>query len=206
MDPADNGFAPHYIIAGSTSSGKSNFIRFLILQLLRSHSPDDLRLFLVDPKVVTFNIFKDLPHLYAPVVSDAKKFSIVLNGIIEEVENRYRLFAENGVDNIRTLKQKNPEVAKQMPYIIVIVDEFADIVDSQRWDVKESIVMALKRLGQKARAAGIHMMLITQRATSTNIDGEIKANMPGRIAFRVASDGDSQIIIDDNVAAGVENP
>ncbi len=208
VQKGDYGFAPHYIIAGATSSGKSNFIKFVILQLLRSNSPDDLRFFLVDPKVVTFSIFNKLPHLYAPVVSDATKFKVVLDGIVEEVEKRYKILAEHNVENISQLKGKFKKQGGEhaMPHILVIVDEFADIIDSQNWKIREDIILALKRLGQKARAAGVHLILITQRATTTNIDGEVKANMPGRIAFKVASEWDSQIVIEDSCAADVENP
>jgi len=202
----DYGFAPHYIVAGATGSGKSVFIKFFILQLLRSNMPEDLRLFLVDPKVVSFNIFKNIPHLYAPIISDAKKFKLVLEWIVQEVERRYKILAKYGVENNIDLKKKYPDVWKDMPYIMVIVDEFADVVDSQDRKTKEEIIMLIKRLGQKARAAGVHLILITQRATSTNIDSEIKANMAWRIAFRVASEWDSHILIEESVAADIESP
>jgi len=203
----DYGFSPHYIIAWSTASGKSNFIKFFILQIIRSNTPNDVRFFLVDPKIVTFNIFRTMPHLYAPIVSVATKFKTVLDGIIQEVERRYKILAENNVENIIQLKKKNLTDIKSIPNIIVIVDEFADIVDSQdSRNIKEQITLSLKRLGQKARAAGVHLILITQRATSANIDWEIKANMSGRIAFKVATEWDSQLIIEDPQASQIVNP
>ena len=205
MQSIDPGFTPHLIIGGATASGKSNFIKFFITSLLRSHAPDSLRLFLVDPKVVSFSIFKNSPHLYAPIVSDAQKFKTVLSGIIDEVERRYSILAKYGVENIPQLAKKHPQAMKDLPHILVIVDEFADIIDAHTWKIREDINLMLKRLGQKARAAGVHLVLITQRATATNIDGEIKANLSGRIAFRVASEGDSQVLISDGIAAHIEH-
>ena len=202
----DPGFTPHLLIAGATASGKSSFIKFVIMQLLRSHSPETLRFFMVDPKVVTFRIFNKLPHLYAPIVSEADKFQVILGGIVEEVEKRYKILAEAEVENLYQLQTKYPEKAKLMPRILVIVDEFADIIDSHSWNVREQIVLTLKKLGQKARAAGVHLILITQRATSANIDSEVKANISGRISFKVASESDSQVIIEDPSAADLKNP
>ena len=202
----EQSFTPHLLVAGATASGKSNFIKFLILQFIRTHTPDDLRLLIVDPKVVTFRMFKHVPHLYAPIISDTKKFQTILLGIVSEVENRYRILEEYDAENIVDLAKKAPEVAKKMPKILVIVDEFADIIDSHSWNIKEDIILTLKRLGQKARAAGVHLILITQRATSANIDSEIKANISGRISFRVASEGDSQVVIENPDAAHVEKP
>lgn len=203
VEEQDYWFAPHYIIAGSTASWKSNFIKWVITQLLRSYSPNEVRFFLVDPKVVTFQVFSQMPHLYAPVLWDAKKIVTVLQWIVEEVEKRYALFAKHRVENIIERKKLNNNLL--LPHIFVIIDEFADIIDSQKNHViKDSVIMLLKRLWQKARAAWVHVLLITQRATWANIDGEIKANMSGRIAFRVANSGDSQIILDDECASTIK--
>ncbi len=200
----DYWFCPHYLIAWATWSGKSTFIKYLIAQLLRTHTPDTLRLFLVDPKVVSFNVFKNLPHLYAPIVSDTQKISSVLEWLITEVNKRYDILAEYGVESIVELKGLHPEIV--MPHILVIIDEFADIIDSHEWKVKQSINLCLKKLWQKARAAWVHMMLMTQRATSANIDGEIKANFSWRVSFRVASEWDSHTIIGEWIAADIERP
>jgi DNA segregation ATPase FtsK/SpoIIIE-like protein len=201
----DPGITPHLLIAGSTGSGKSCFIKYLIMQLLRGHTPDTLRLFLVDPKYVGFSIFKKTPFLYAPIISDAEKFKLVLEGIREEVEKRYKLLAKYDAENIDHLEKLAPEEAKNLPKIIVIIDEFADIIDSHSWKVKEEINLLLKRLGQKARASGVHLILITQKATSTNIDSEIKTNLSGRISFKVASENDSYVILNREDAYFIEN-
>lgn len=200
----DPGYTPHVLIAGATGSGKSCFIRYLILQFLRGHTPDSLRLFLVDPKIVSFSIFKKIPYLYAPIVSDAKKFQMVLNGILEEVDQRYEILAKHNVEHLSFLEKVAPEEAKKIPRLLLIIDEFADIFDKHDFKTQEQISLFLKRLGQKSRAAGVHIILITQRATSANINSEIKANISGRIAFKVASEGDSEIIIESPDAANIE--
>ena len=202
----DAGHTPHIMISGITGSGKSNFIKFLLINLLRGHTPNSLRLFLVDPKVVTFSPFKKSPFLYAPIVSKADKFKLVLDGIINEVEKRYKLLAEYGCENISGLEKSAPKIAQNLPRILVVIDEFADIIDSQNWKRRDSINLILKRLGQKARAAGVHLILITQRATSQNIDAEIKANINGRIVFKVSSEADSMIMINEPIAEQIENP
>lgn len=206
VQDGDPNFTPHLLIAGATASGKSNFIKFLIAQLLQSHGPDSLRFFMVDPKVVTFKSFSKLPHLYAPIISEADKFQVILAGIVEEVERRYKILAENDVENIYEMLSKHPDKVKDMPRILVIVDEFADIIDSHNWNIREQIVLTLKKLGQKARAAGVHLVLITQRATSQNIDSEVKANISGRISFKVSSEGDSQVIIESPLGADLKHP
>jgi len=213
---ADLADMPHLLIAGATGSGKSVCMNSLLAGLLLSRSPDELRLMLVDPKIVEFSVYNDLPHLVVPVITDPKKVSLGLRWAINEMEKRYKLFAKVGVRNIKayntreiaeqpdlfdgTLPAKEEEDAppKKLPYIVIIIDELADLMMVAQADVENSIA----RIAQLARAVGIHMVIATQRPSVNVITGTIKANFPARIAFQVAQRVDSRTILD---GQGAEN-
>ncbi len=195
---------PHLLIAGSTGSGKSVCINTLIMSILYKANPDDVKLIMIDPKVVELSVYNGIPHLLIPVVTDPKKAAGALNWAVVEMTKRYQLFAEY---NVRDLKGYNKKVEsieeiedenkpQKMPQIVVIVDELADLMMVAPGDVEDSIC----RLAQLARAAGIHLIIATQRPSVNVITGLIKANMPSRIAFAVSSGVDSRTIIDMNGA------
>lgn len=198
---------PHVLIAGATGSGKSVCMNSLLAGLLMSRTPDQLRLILVDPKIVEFTAYRDLPHLVVPVITDPKKVGLGLRWAITEMENRYKLFAKCGVRNIKSFN--NREIAKQgdlfggdddeqesvpetLPYIVVVIDELADLMMVAQAEIENYIA----RLAQLSRAVGIHMILATQRPSVNVITGTIKANFPARIAFQVAQKTDSRTILD----------
>jgi DNA segregation ATPase FtsK/SpoIIIE, S-DNA-T family len=198
---------PHLLIAGSTGTGKSVFINSLLMSILYKASPDDVKLVLVDPKRLELNLYENIPHLIAPVVTDPKIASNVLRNATREMENRLKLLAQRGVRNIdqynRTFKKDqslslfdNLEETehKPLPYLIIVIDELADLMMVDTNNVEESIT----RLAQMARAVGIHLILATQRPSVDVITGLIKANFPARISFRVASKVDSRTILDSN--------
>jgi S-DNA-T family DNA segregation ATPase FtsK/SpoIIIE len=198
---------PHLLIAGSTGTGKSVFINSLMMSILYKASPDDVKLVLVDPKRLELNLYDNIPHLIAPVVTDPKVASNVLRNATKEMENRLKLLAQRGVRNIdqynRTFKKEqslslfdNVEegVHKPLPYLVIVIDELADLMMVDTNNVEESIT----RLAQMARAVGIHLILATQRPSVDVITGLIKANFPARISFRVASKVDSRTILDSN--------
>ena len=190
---------PHLLVAGATGSGKSVAINVMITSLLLQFSPNDLKMILVDPKMVEFTSYRDIPHLIAPIVTDSKKASSVLHRGVEEMENRYKEMSKEYVRNIDELNEKYKSQGKtKMPYLIIIIDELADLMVVAKKDVEESIM----RLTQKARAAGIHLILATQKPSTEVITGVIKANIPSRIAFTVTSGYDSKTIIDQ---VGAEN-
>lgn len=185
---------PHLLIAGSTGSGKSVCVNAIITSFLYKSSPEDVKLILIDPKVVELAEYNGIPHLMMPVVTEPKKAAGALGGAVAEMEKRYRLFAENSVRDIRTfnrLCETNPELEK-MPFIAVIIDELADLMMVSGKEVEDYIC----RLAQKARAAGIHLIVATQRPSVDVITGLIKANIPARIAFAVSSQIDSRTILD----------
>ena len=191
---ADLAKMPHLLVAGATGSGKSVCINGIILSLLFRASPEDVRLILVDPKVVELTNYNGIPHLLTPVVTEAKKAAAALHWAVQEMERRYALFADCGVREIiryRAEAEKCPEKEK-MPYVVVIIDELADLMMAAPVDVEDAIC----RLAQKARAAGIHLVLATQRPSVDVITGLIKANIPSRIAFSVSSQIDSRTILD----------
>ena len=192
---------PHLLIAGATGAGKTVCINTIIASLLFHSSPEDLRFIMVDPKIVEMQCFNNLPHMLIPVVTDPKKVPNALKWLIAEMENRYQLFAKVGVRNIANyneklpyLKKTYPEDAdiKKIPYIICIIDELADLMMVAPGDIETCIA----RLAQLARAAGIHLILATQRPSVNVITGIIKANLPCRIAFKVSSKVDSRTILD----------
>jgi S-DNA-T family DNA segregation ATPase FtsK/SpoIIIE len=198
---------PHLLIAGSTGTGKSVFINSLLMSILYKASPDEIKLVLVDPKRLELNLYDNIPHLIAPVVTDPKIASNVLRNATREMENRLKLLAQRGVRNIdqynRTFKKEqslslfdNLEETehKPLPYLVIVIDELADLMMVDTNNVEESIT----RLAQMARAVGIHLILATQRPSVDVITGLIKANFPARISFRVASKVDSRTILDSN--------
>ncbi|MEN1761516.1 DNA translocase FtsK [Anoxynatronum sibiricum] len=182
--------APHLLIAGATGSGKSVCINTLILSILYSAHPDEVKLLLIDPKVVELNRYNGIPHLMAPVVSDPKKATAALKWAVKEMEGRYQAFAEKGVRDIAGYNNKTPE--DPMYWMVIIIDELADLMMVAAREVEDSIC----RLAQMARAAGIHLVIATQRPSVDVITGLIKANIPSRIAFSVASQIDSRTILD----------
>ncbi len=198
---------PHLLIAGSTGTGKSVFINSLMMSILYKASPDDVKMVLVDPKRLELNLYENIPHLIAPVVTDPKIASNVLRNATREMENRLKLLAQRGVRNIdqynRTF-QKQQSLSlfdnvkesehKPLPYLVIVIDELADLMMVDTNNVEESIT----RLAQMARAVGIHLILATQRPSVDVITGLIKANFPARISFRVASKVDSRTILDSN--------
>ncbi len=213
---------PHLLIGGSTGSGKSVGVNAMLASMLYTRTPDELRLIMVDPKIVEFELYKDIPHLLHPVVTEVKLANAALKWAVEEMERRYRLMKRWGTRNMRGLNERieeelrdwNPKKARllapqgwseedgpipmpeKLPYIVIVIDELADLMKQVGKEVEESIV----RLAQKARAAGIHLIVATQRPSTDVITGLIKANFPSRIAFQVRSRTDSRIILDANGA------
>lgn len=183
---------PHLLIAGTTGSGKTVCVNTCILSLLFRESPNDLKFLMIDPKMVELMPFNGLPHLLCPVVTDAKKAAVALNWVVSEMESRYVLLSGAGVRNIEAYNEKQEKI----PYIIVVVDEFADLMSVAR----DQIENAITRLAQLSRAVGIHLILATQRPSVDVITGVIKANLPARVSFKVASKVDSRTVLDSNGA------
>jgi S-DNA-T family DNA segregation ATPase FtsK/SpoIIIE len=204
---------PHLLVAGTTGSGKSVFINTLICSMLYKSTPEDLNLILVDPKQLELAPYNDIPHLLLPVVTEPKKASLALNWAVQEMERRYRIIAasvtrdqegynkkleEIGVEKMTALINKGKEdfeekpAAQRMPKLVVIIDELADLMMTAKSDVENNIC----RLAQKARAAGVHLVLATQRPSTDVITGLIKANLPSRICFKVSSKIDSRVMFD----------
>ncbi|MBQ3079665.1 MAG: DNA translocase FtsK 4TM domain-containing protein [Clostridia bacterium] len=189
---ADLASMPHVLIAGQTGSGKSVCINAIIISILYRATPDEVRMILIDPKMVELNAYNTIPHLLVPVVTDPKKAASVLEWAVSEMTRRYKEFAAHGAKNIQSYNKKLPPEEKKMPQIVLIVDELADLMMTSPRDVEE----AINRLAQLARAAGIHLVIATQRPSVDIITGVIKANIPTRIAFTVASGVDSRTILD----------
>jgi DNA segregation ATPase FtsK/SpoIIIE, S-DNA-T family len=209
---ADLARMPHVLVAGTTGSGKSVAINAMILSLLYKSTPQQVRLLLVDPKMLELSMYEGIPHLLAPVVTDMRQAASGLNWCVQEMERRYRLMSHLGVRNIAGYNQKvreaiksdepltnpftltpdNPEALEELPYIVVFIDELADLMMVVGKKVEELIA----RLAQKARASGIHLVLATQRPSVDVITGLIKANVPTRVAFQVSSRIDSRTILD----------
>ena len=191
---------PHLLVAGSTGSGKSVCINGIIASILMRYKPNEVKLVLVDPKKVELTNYNGIPHLLCPVVSDPKKASLTLQRVVTEMDHRFQIFSDNEVKNITGYNEmieksnkKNPnKIQNKMPYIVVIIDELADLMLVASKEVEDSIT----RITQLARAAGIHLIVATQRPSTDVITGLIKNNIPSRIAFAVASQIDSRTILD----------
>ena len=199
---ADLADMPHLLIAGTTGSGKTVCVNSIIASLLFNAGPDELKFVMVDPKMVELAVFNELPHLLCPVLTDAKKVSCALGWVASEMDRRYRLLAKVGARNIDLYNEKvkagevKDELLEKMPYIIVIIDELADLMAV----VQQQVEGAITRLAQLSRAVGIHLILATQRPSVDVVTGIIKANFPARISFRVASRVDSRTVLDMNGA------
>jgi len=211
---ADLAKMPHLLIAGATGAGKSVCINSILAGLMLSKTPDELRLILVDPKIVEFAVYADIPHLVVPVITDAKKVQLSLRWAISEMEKRYKMFAKAKVRNIEGFNnrvvttqgelfegeipppQAKDNLPSSVPYIVIIIDELADLMMAAGAEIENSIA----RLAQLSRAVGIHMILATQRPSVNVITGTIKANFPARIAFQVAQKVDSRTILDQSGA------
>lgn len=201
---ADIGKMPHLLIAGATGSGKSVCINTLIMSILYKADPEEVKLIMIDPKVVELSVYNGIPHLFIPVVTDPKKAAGALNWAVAEMTNRYKLFADYNVRNLQGYNEKikgiedieDENKPKKLPQIIIVVDELADLMMVAPGEVEDAIC----RLAQLARAAGIHLIIATQRPSVNVITGLIKANMPSRIAFAVSSGVDSRTILDMNGA------
>jgi DNA segregation ATPase FtsK/SpoIIIE, S-DNA-T family len=203
---------PHVLVAGTTGSGKSVAINAMILSLLYKATPQQVRLLLVDPKMLELSVYEGIPHLLAPVVTDMRQAASALNWCVQEMDKRYRLMSTLGVRNIAGYNQKvreaikadrpltnpftltpdNPEASEELPFIVVFIDELADLM----MVVGKKVEVLIARLAQKARASGIHLVLATQRPSVDVITGLIKANVPTRVAFQVSSKIDSRTILD----------
>lgn len=185
---------PHLLVSGATGSGKSVCINTIIMSILYKHSPDEVKLLLIDPKIVELSIYNGIPHLIMPVITDPKKASSSLFWAIREMERRYKLFEENHVRDISSYRDyaEMDEKVEKLPYIVIIIDELSDLMMTAASEVEDYIT----RLAQKARACGIHLIIATQRPTVDVITGTIKANIPSRIAFAVTSQVDSRTILD----------
>lgn len=196
---ADIAKMPHCLIAGATNSGKSVCVNTIIVSLLMKNHPDDLKFILIDPKMVELSMYNDLPHLITPVITDPKMAATALSWAVEEMDKRFMTFATNRAKDIKGYNERAKEdpSLEKMPYIVIVIDELADLMMVSANDVEE----AIQRITQKARAAGIHLLVATQRPTTDVVKGTIKANIPSRIAFRVASYVDSTTILD---GAGAE--
>lgn len=190
---------PHLLVAGSTGSGKSVCINGIIISILMRAKPHEVKMMLIDPKMVELNVYNGIPHLLAPVVTDARKAAQALQKVVSEMERRYDLFSHTGTRNIKSYNEhidqfnkENGENHPKLPYIVVIIDELADLMMVASHDVEDAIT----RLAQMARASGIHLIIATQRPSVDVITGVIKANIPSRIAFAVSSSTDSRTILD----------
>ncbi|HIS28733.1 MAG TPA: DNA translocase FtsK, partial [Candidatus Avamphibacillus intestinigallinarum] len=190
---------PHMLIAGATGSGKSVCVNGIIISILMQAKPHEVKMMMIDPKKVELNVYNGIPHLLAPVVTDPKKASQALKKVVAEMERRYELFSDTGQRNIegyndyiKRHNQEHDDDQPSLPYIVVLVDELADLMMVASNDVEDAIT----RLAQMARAAGIHLIIATQRPSVDVITGVIKANIPSRIAFSVSSQTDSRTILD----------
>ena len=189
---ADIGKMPHMLIAGATGSGKSVCINTLITSIIYKATPQEVRLIMIDPKVVELSVYNGIPHLLIPVVTDPKKAAGALFWAVNEMTRRYNLFAENNVRDMKGYNEKQVDESQKLPQIVIIIDELADLMMTGAKEVEDAIC----RLAQMARAAGIHLVIATQRPSVDVITGVIKANIPSRLAFAVSSGTDSRTILD----------
>jgi len=194
---ADLASMPHLLVAGTTGTGKSVFINSIISSLLYRFLPEQLKLILVDPKMVELSHYEGIPHLLLPVVVDSRKAAMALRWTVDEMERRYTLMHQMGVRqidayNAKAATHESDETHSFLPYIVVVIDEYADLMAI----VAKEVELSISRLAQKARASGIHLVLATQRPSTDVVTGTIKANFPSRISFRVASAVDSKTILD----------
>ncbi len=189
---ADLAKMPHVLVAGTTGSGKSVCVNTMLISMLYKVSPRDVRLILIDPKVVEMSVYNDIPHMLIPVVTDPQKAAGALKWAVKEMEERYQKFAALKVRDISRYNEVIDDPALHMPYIVIIIDEMADLMMVAANDVEDSVC----RLAQKARAAGMHLVLATQSPRVDVITGMIKANIPSRIALAVSSQTDSRVILD----------
>ena len=190
---------PHLLIAGTTGSGKSVGINAMLLSLLYRNSPQNLRLMMIDPKMLEFSIYNDIPHLLTPVITDPKKAIVALSNMVAEMERRYKLMAEARTKNIENFNDKCAELGlSPLPFLVVIIDELADLMMTAGKDVE----FYIGRLAQMARASGIHLIVATQRPSVDVVTGLIKANLPSRLAYKVGQRVDSKVILD---AQGAES-
>ncbi|MBK8270246.1 MAG: DNA translocase FtsK [Planctomycetes bacterium] len=203
---------PHMLVAGTTGSGKSVAINTLIMSILMTQRPDHVKLILVDPKVVELSMFKEIPHLMCPIVTDMQKASMILEWATQKMDERYELLAEAGVRDIKNFnnlgkekiyerfqpatEEEKMQIPTHLPYIVIVIDELADLMMTSGKEVE----LFLSRLAQKSRAVGIHLIVATQRPQANVVTGLIKSNLPCRMAFRVASRMDSRIVLDQNGA------
>jgi DNA segregation ATPase FtsK/SpoIIIE, S-DNA-T family len=185
---------PHVVVAGSTGSGKSVGLNAMILSLLFKRTPAEVRFVMIDVKQVELTPFNGIPHLLKPVITDAAEAAVALEEMTSEMERRFALLSAAGAKNIGSYNMKRSSPSEQLARIVIVIDEFADLIAQQGKD--KSVENAVQRLGQKARACGIHMILATQRPSTDVVTGSIKANVPARIAFRVAQGVDSRVVLD----------
>ncbi|TAN44129.1 MAG: DNA translocase FtsK [Nitrospirae bacterium] len=183
---------PHLLVAGATGSGKSVSVNAMIMSLLYKASPDEVKMLMIDPKLLELSTYADIPHLISPVITSPKEASEALKKVVFEMERRYKLLAEKGTRNIETYNKLTEDDGDRLPYIVVVIDELADLMFTAPSDVETAIA----RLAQMARASGIHLILATQRPSVDVITGLIKANFPARISFQVTSRIDSRTILD----------
>ena len=195
--------APHLMIAGTTGSGKSVLLNSILASMFYKAGPNRLRLLMIDPKMLEFAIYEDIPHLLHPIVTEPRKAVAALKWAVAEMEGRYKILSEKGVRNIDSYnsaieRDEGANSPKIMPYIVILIDELADLIMSAATDTRDCII----RIAQKARAAGIHLVVATQRPSADVVSGLLKANIPARISFLVSSKIDSRIILD---AQGAES-
>ena len=192
---------PHLLIAGATGAGKSVSVNAMVLSILYKATPEDVRFLMIDPKMLELSAYEGIPHLLTPVVTEPKRAAAVLRGMVNEMGERYKLMAETGtkrIDKYNQLfeedgsKDEDKEIHRRLPFIVVVIDELSDLMMASGKDVEESLV----RLSQMARAAGIHLLVATQRPSVDVITGLIKANFPARLSLQVASRTDSRTILD----------
>lgn len=185
---------PHLLIAGTTGSGKSVFLNSIILTILATQKPSDVRLVMIDPKVVEFLDYKDVPHLLKPITSDPEESIELLNEVVDMMEERFELLSK--VKGAKKISDYNAATGEHLPYIVFIIDEYADLITGSNRTERNAIEQSLKRIAQKARAVGIHMIAATQKPNREVVTPLLKANLPARIAFSVTSGTDSRVILD----------